>query len=483
MSNFQNHLDFSSLNSREVSGPCEVHHHPGLDWIASLTETNEMMARQQEVVLIGRADHYRLGEMLMPHVLARLIHVSKIRCAGLFGTDQTMFGGHSVRNYGECLLEMRGAHLQLIHTGGDILGIDLVEGYAEAAPEEEAERFRGLMGVSSREDLYRYARRRTGQISDFAYVLEASGEFTGAAMSFHSVGLSSPESLGHREQDRLLSILRRADFVGVRDARGATFLEDAGISVERMPCVLSVFPQVCARQLREIRDCVSLQALRSRFPNGWIAVEVSHIRECDGDRLAKALRELSEGNNLGLVFFEAEKSSDLWRKKRIRQWVEAFPEWQSAEFTSLNIWEVASMVLHSRLYCGSSLDVRSLCMSGGIPRINLPVEGWEVQSYCSLWEDEQVPVELSLSGDWTRELETALSVDFDLLQKHATGLQDRYRQSFDKFCASTGIDPRLVVDTGPSDHEKYVGRLRQVETAHQSRFLSGHGRRGLRAAR
>jgi len=438
-----------------------AHHHPGLGWVTPLMEVNEMTSISHEALLVGAADQYRLGDLLMPHVLTRLINFSRLRCAGLVSADLTPVGGHSVRNYGECVLEMRGAQLKLVHFGGVDVSVGLVEGYQSAAGGEEAERFESLSVIGGRDELNNYVRRRSGQSGDFAYILAPEGEYYGAGLSFHAIGLPDPGKLDETSKSNLIATLRQAQFVGVRDENGANFLESEGIAVERMPCGLSVLPQVCARQLREARDSASLDAIRHRFPNGWIAVEVSGVRGEDFERMTAALRDVSDRDGLGLVFFEAVKALEDRKPEHLRRWVEAFPEWQAAEFGSDNIWEVASFLLHSRLYCGSCLSSRVICMSGGIARINIPTGSPAAASYCELWEHDSVPIEFAEDEDWSIALDEALSADLSALQQHATWLHRRYQESLERFCRETGMSARLIVNP--------------VETAHaRSAALSHH---------
>jgi len=439
-----------------------AHHHPGLDWVAPLAEVNEMTSASHEALLVGAADHYRLGDLLMPHVMSRLINFSRLRCAGLVTADLTPVGGHSVRNYGESLLEMKGARLKLVHFGGADITLDLVEGYQAAADEDEGERFESLAMISRAGDLQNYVRRRSGQLDDFAYLLAAEGEFYGAGLSFHAIGIPHPESLSEERRKRMLEVFRTAQFVGVRDENGANFLESNGISIERMPCGLSVLPQVCARQLREVRDRDSLEAIRNRFPNGWIAVEISEIRPEDFERAKEALREVSERQNLGLVFFEANKVLSETRSKRLRNWVESFPEWEAAAFGSNNIWEIASLLLHSRLYCGSCLSSRVICMSGGIARINFPVGSAAARSYCELWEHDSVPIEFDDGENWAEALDEALAVDLSMLQQHASWLHRRYQESIARFCRDTGMSPRLVPDRTETIHSRTSGLVHHL---------------------
>ena len=458
MSSGRNIVDFGGFGSapkRDLM--IRAHHQPGLDWIAPLNEVNEMVVPSNEALLVGAADRQSFGDRLIPHVLGRLLHLSKVRCAGLVSSDATASGAYSVRNYGESLLQMRSPRLKLIHSGGDVLGMSLIEGYGAAVTGEEAERFESLAMISGNGELLRYVQRRTGQISEFAYVLEPEGEYYGAGLAFHAVGLPEPDSLGARKE-ALLEVLRKAQFVGIRDENGANFLENEGISVERMPCALSVLPQVCARQLREGRDRAAISAIRRRFPNGWIAVETSGVSDSDFEKLSHALRTVSESENLGLVFFSAERQRGRAASDGVRRWVEAFAEWEAAEFASDHLFETASFLLHSRLYCGSCLSSRIVCMSGGVARINVPTGSPAARSYCELWEHDDVPIEFSEEEDWTAALFEALSEDYSLLQEHAAWLHGRYRESFDRFCHQAGVEARLVPGEVVSLHEELAGR-------------------------
>lgn len=444
----ENFFDLGAGYRREQSR--SSHHRPGLDWLAPVAETNQVSTPSYDALLVGPADHYSIGDLLRPHVLARLLNFSRFRCSGPVGVDMTEFGGFSVRNFGESALELTSSQLRIVHFGGDTLSLSLTESYRGAAKGAEAERFASLLEIGSEEQIEEYAKRKSGQLDPFGYVLAAEGEFYSSQTSFHAVGLSDPSTLSVEAKGRLLQILAGASFVGIRDEIGADFLEREGIEVHRMPCALTVLPQVCARRLRESRDCDALEAVRHRFPNGWIAVETGASRLSESGRLVDALRSVAKRKGIGLVFFEARGAENPLRAKERRAWVEEFPEWMAAEFGSRSIWDVASLLLHSRLYCGSDLDSRIICMSGGISRINLPSAGCvAVDSYCELWEHDDVPIRFSNSdGDWEESLEEAMQVDLSLLQVHAKLLHDQYFDALEMFCRETGIFAKLARSGG-----------------------------------
>ncbi|MDF1657213.1 MAG: hypothetical protein P1U58_06345 [Verrucomicrobiales bacterium] len=453
--------------SNDLSSPgdgvAERHHHrPGMDWVRPLEEVNRVTTPSGDGIIVGPSDHYDVGEMLRPHVLTRVLNLGKFRCSSLVSSDMTGFGGHSVRNYGESALEMIGNRLQLIHCGGDVLSRDLKTGYSAAVKGEESERFESLAMIGGDEELASYVKRRSGQADDLAYVLAAEGEFYGASLSFHALGLSDPSVLTANQKSHLFRTLKQANFIGIRDENGASFLESEGFAVRKMPCPLTVLPQVGARQLREHRDCDSLEELRRRFPNGWIAVEVSKVVSSQKERLSHALREVAERDGLGLVFFEAATESPGGRSSKVRSWVDLFPEWNAAAFGSANIWDVASMLLHSRLYCGSDLDCRIICMSGGVARLNIPSGSQAALSYCELWEHDEVPIEFAEEEDWIVALDEALSVDLSVLQQHSIFLHREYMDALSAFCDATGVYQRLTAERAETVHERVSAEMHHL---------------------
>ena len=185
-------------SSLEEKGRRNSHHRPGLEWLGPVKETNQVTTPANDALLIGPADSYRVGDMLRPHVLTRVLNFSRFRCAGLRSVDMTGFGGHSVRNYGESALEMTGGSLRMVHFGGETLEADLIDSYRRvnqnAGRGSEGERFESLAVISDRDQLREYIRRRTGQLDDFGYVLAPEGEFHGRGVVFTESGWQSQKN-------------------------------------------------------------------------------------------------------------------------------------------------------------------------------------------------------------------------------------------------------------------------------------------------
>ncbi len=437
----QEGFNFSSIpiSPPIVSKKTGAHHRLESTWVGRVKQGEGVLSKRKEGLLIGPVERYSVGNLLTPHVLARALDLSKFRCAGMVRGDFSEVGGFPVRNYGESALEMGGSDLHLIHMGGTAHTESIVDAYSSVAKAEEADRFESLRMIGDDAAIRSYVRRRTGQLGDLAYLLAPEGEFFGSRTSFLSMSLTNFAEMERGSAERLISAMGEADFVGVRDSVSADLLEENGVPAHRMPSSLSILPNLCARQLKESRDSSAMDEVRHRFPNGWIAVEVGDLDDRHFDRLGRALHDVSEQSGLGLVFFDAGEMNNGGAPSKLRRWVEFHPEWEAAQFSSSNIWEVASLLLHAQLYCGGDLDCRIISMAGGVPRISLPTGGQTTLNYCRLWESRDLPIELDEEELWSERLADVLRANFTQLSEHARRTAENYFGALRKFSGASGI--------------------------------------------
>src|SRR6516164_6021560 len=110
-----------------------------------------MTAHAPPVVLFGAFDRHNFGDMLFPHVLARMIADREVRTTGLVARDLRAQGGHQV----EALAQLRAQAVDLIHVGGEILTCDAWEAGVMLQSPDDAQRI-----VATQEhDRFGWARR------------------------------------------------------------------------------------------------------------------------------------------------------------------------------------------------------------------------------------------------------------------------------------------------------------------------------------
>ena len=93
------------FSARETSMPDHANHHA-------------------RTVLFGAFDRHNVGDLLFPHVVARMRAPREVRYAGLAARDLRAYGGHVVHALGELAARSGKRTLNLIHVGGELLACD-----------------------------------------------------------------------------------------------------------------------------------------------------------------------------------------------------------------------------------------------------------------------------------------------------------------------------------------------------------------------
>jgi hypothetical protein len=104
-------------------------------------------------------------------------------------------------------------------------------------------------------------------------------------------------------------------------------------------------------------------------------------------------------------------------------------------FTSLNLWDICSLIAHSRAYCGSSLHGRIVAMAFALPRINLrhPAEAskeTKQSAYAATWEVPNMPATTEVQRI-SPDMRKIMALDLAALQHQARELTSRYRNEFE----------------------------------------------------
>ncbi len=433
-------------------------HHlpPGSDFIAGLRGEDTRLP----IYLVGACERHNFGDMLMPHVVQGLLKDgASSSCVGLIDADLRNAGGHRVISCETAFDKLKSAPT-VVHFGGATLGCDLASGYAMTATGESHSKITQLIKESPQAAL-EYARSQTGFEGQTAYVVDAKARWPKARNAFHAVGLSEPEKLDAPREEALLKVLGEAEFAGIRDFNGANFLEKRGIDVTRMPCGVTVLPQVCRKEWSEHSNGLALNTVRNRFPNGWIAVQVSGYRKKVFKPLIRALSGICEKRGLGVVFFAAGTAPGHDDVVELARRVDSFPRKRAMFFPSRNIWDISALIGNSELYVGTSLHGRIVAMAAGVPRINLAVRFAKINSYCRLWEHPSVPYEINVE-QLNPHFGNILDMDRDTLKSHAKWLEKTYRSAFSKMCAATRMRETDRIPVEEISHASALERSRQL---------------------
>lgn len=386
-------------------------------------------------LIFGAFDRHNFGDLLFPHVAAALLPERRLIFAGLAERDMRPWGGHPVHAIAQLAGQWGGQAIRLLHAGGELLTCKAWEAALMLQPPAAAQVIidrldtrpsakqawtEGILGLPARAP-YCISPRLFPHAQRIVYCAVGGVEFA-----------ESPDAL----RDEVIDDLRAANAVGVRDRLTLAHLRAAGLTARLMPdpavMVAELFgPSIAAHASRgELAD------IRSAFPDGYLAVQLSADFGDDATLAAVAdqLDRAAAAHGFGIALFRAGAApwhDDLDCLQRLAARLRTRP---LALLDSLHLWDICAFIAHSRAYCGSSLHGRIVAMAFGLPRISLlhPRQAGhptKQAAFAATWEPPGHPGAVHVA-DIAGSLARTLATDPAQRRQSAHELAALYRQSF-----------------------------------------------------
>jgi hypothetical protein len=246
-------------------------------------------------------------------------------------------------------------------------------------------------------------------------------------------------------REEVISALRAADHVGVRDRLTLAQVCAAGIPARLMPDPAVMVADLFGPRIHERANQGEVAAVRSRFPRGYLALQFSAEFGDDATlaRLAAQVESAAATAGLGVVLFRAGAAPWHDDLDALRRLAARLPPARVHVFESLELWSLCALVAHSRGYCGSSLHGRIVAMAFARPRVNLrrplpaaaaatadaaaPAD--KPAAFAATWDLPEMPRSVE-PGAAARGIGQALAADPARLQARAEELVREGRQAF-----------------------------------------------------
>lgn len=349
------------------------------------------------VILFGAFDRHNLGDLLFPHIVAKLLEGSPLIPAGLAERDLRQQGGHRLTALPQAAAEAGEQRTPLIQVGGELLTCDAWQAAVMLLAPDEV---RPVIAAYDSDDVARmaWARRYLGISRDAPYLAPKNLLRQPGALIYNAVGGVDLARRPPSFRAEVLQRLREADYLGVRDEVTLELLASEGISARLLPDCVAVLAELFGEQIAQRGVTGEVAQVRAAFPQGYLAIQFSADFGDDATlgAIASQLDEISQETGLGLVFFRA--GAAPWHDDaacfhavagRLKQVV-------ALVFESLNIWEICALLAASRGYCGSSLHGRIVASSCGVPRVNLlhPAQcdrPTKAEAYAATWDGGGMP--------------------------------------------------------------------------------------------
>lgn len=389
---------------------------------------NPQLSVSAPSVLFGAFDRHNFGDLLFPHLMTALLPERAFAFAGLVERNLRAFGGHRVRPLGA------ERPLQLIHVGGELLACTAWQ--AAVMLLDPA----GAAAAIARYDAApvaaaAWAADQLGSSRLAPYVAGREALAPGGTLIFNAVGgVDWPHlPLAHREAVK--TALGEADWGSVRDHLTHAALRAEGLDVPLCPDPAVMVAACFSDRIAVRQHHGEVQALRTEFPQGYLALQFSADFGDDAtlDALVRELSRVVAATGLGLVCYRAGAApwhDDAWLYDILQQ---RLPPGTTRLFESLNLWDICALIAASRGAVGSSLHGRIVALAYGLPRVSLvpPQQGGrplKAAAFAETWEPDSVPRGVTVD-EVERAVMQALAAPTDVLQDNAASLRAVYLQS------------------------------------------------------
>lgn len=387
------------------------------------------------VVVFGAFDRHNLGDLLFPHVIAKLLACDDVIFAGLAERDMRVHGGHAVQALAQLAASHGKDRVHILHPGGEILTCCDWEAAVMLLPQQQAQEIIARLDTHS-DERRAWAHAQTDLDALAPYMASRAMFPCASSFSYHAVGGVDLERLDPGMGAEVLSKLAQADDVSVRDIRTQNGLAAAGIVARLVPDPAVMVAELFGANIRAYKERSGAADLQRMFPKGYVAVQFS--ADFGDDRtlgvLASELDRVSNESGLGIVFFRAGAApwhDDLACYERISARMNVS---RTQLFRSLEIWDICALIAHAEAYSGSSLHARIVAMAFGLPRVNFghPARANDTtkqSAFAATWEPACVSGSVAIDGLSDAVLH-AVTIDRALLLRTATHLTARYREGF-----------------------------------------------------
>lgn len=349
----------------------------------------------EPLILFGAFDRHNFGDLLLGEVAAALMTPRPTVFAGLAGRDLSACGGRNVRAITAVADEWGNRPANVLHVGGELLTCTLYQAAVMLLPDEEAKLAIGRYDACPPSG-HAWAVDRLGMDQPVAYQV-SRGLFRNPRF-FGYMGVGGVDLAGQSGEmrEQVISQLKRADFVWVRDRKTFRQLEEGQVRPLLAPDPAELAVRLFLPMIEAHSGVGAAKAILDRFPSGYIAVQFSAEYGDDATlkEIGQELWRIQEEQQLGIVLFRAGAAPWHDCPEVYRRLLESTPRLDAAVFDSLHLWDICALLAHGHGYIGSSLHCRIVAEASGrvaASLVNVTGDASKVGAYLQSWYPDASP--------------------------------------------------------------------------------------------
>lgn len=332
--------------------------------------------RRPRILLVGPYERDNLGDLLFLLVTERYLEGADVTAAAPFAADMRALLDREIPAYGPLLREQ---DVDVIWTvGGQVGGVDVRRAYRMAATAEQYAAFQR----ASRDEQLELLRDGAGGAPNGAPYLPSPvhhARNAGAIAVANSIGLGSLLRADPVRRAQVLSTLRAQTVLSVRDPASSRMLRRHGIAHRLRPDAVHALSRLHPVPTDHTDEDVAVfqisRAILRRHGHRRVADALAASRALRRHRLLLLPAGIATGHDR-LDDLEA-----IARRLRRRA-----PYLQPEVVTTRRPLELADLIGSARIVIGSSLHMRIIAASYGVPRVSLARP--KVDAYAAHWDGD-----------------------------------------------------------------------------------------------
>jgi hypothetical protein len=325
----------------------------------------------RRILLVGAFERDNFGDLLYLLLSRHYFRSAAVSAAAPIAADMSDLVDQRIEAYGPLLRRHKFDHVWTV--GGEVGGVTPASAFKMSAPPHLLELF---ATSPDREQVLREAFGGPLPASPYVPGLVGYPRNLFTRIGVNSVGLSAAEKLSAPSRYSLLSTLRRARPVSVRDAASSRYLTKQRVSHSLVPDL--------------VHSIAVTHRTRPSNNSDYAVVQASEefLASVSEDAFTRSIASLSRREGLNIRFFAAGTASGHDSFSAYRRLAAVMrrtsPEISISVSKAQRPWDRVEEIRRAGLWLGTSLHGRIVACAYGVPRVSLDVD--KVNTYAGTWD-------------------------------------------------------------------------------------------------
>ena len=419
----------------------------------------------KRVLLVGAYERDNFGDLLFLLLSQHYFRSVAVTASAPMAADMSSLLDQQIVAYGPLLRQQNFDHIWTV--GGEVGGVTPLAAFEMSAPRDLLQSY-----VTSRDQLRILAEAFGGGLVESPYIPRPTAypKNALATLGLNSVGLSGIGRIAAASRSRLLSTLRMATPISVRDEASSRYLKACNIKHSLVPDLVHSIALIRPREPANNSDYILVQASNQYLD--------SVGEEAFAESIAQLGRQAGSEIRLFVAGTASGHDSVASYGRIVATIARISPEVGVSISSARRPWDRVDEIRNARLWIGTSLHGRIVSAAHGIRRVSLDIG--KVNRYAATW-DPDMPYSVRIEEVVDAAVSALTESGGTALLEHGRSLGDLADENM-----RTAVAATIAGEFDPSVEDRFASleALRASEAEHyelqQSPSAAGLLKEGIR---